>query len=101
MRQRVDGMLAAGLLAEVETLARAAPFAREPAAAIGYAEALAVLAGRLPAAEMPERIVVRTRQLLRKQRLHLEQLVPSAWIDVDAGEDTTRAVAHVERAFGL
>jgi tRNA dimethylallyltransferase len=101
VRQRVDAMLALGLLAEVETLARAAPFAREPAVAIGYAEALAVLAGRLPQAEMPGRIVVRTRQLLRKQRLHVEQLVPSAWIDLEPREDTAEALARVERALQL
>jgi tRNA dimethylallyltransferase len=101
VRRRVAAMLEAGLVHEVEALARSSPFAREPATAIGYAEALAVLAGRLPADELPERIVVRTRQLLRKQRLHLEQLVPSAWIDLAPEAETADAVAAVERAFGL
>jgi tRNA dimethylallyltransferase len=101
VRRRVGEMLAAGLVAEVEALARVAPFAREPAAAIGYAEALACLAGTLPAAQLPERILVRTRQLLRKQRQHVEQLVPSAWIDVAPGASVDQATGQVERALGL
>ena len=101
VRRRVGEMLAAGLVAEVEALARVAPFAREPAAAIGYAEALAFLAGTLPAAQLPERILVRTRQLLRKQRQHVEQLVPSAWIDVAPGASVEQATGQVERALGL
>jgi tRNA dimethylallyltransferase len=101
VRRRVAAMLEGGLVEEVEALARRAPFAREPAAAIGYAEALEVLAGRLPAAELAERIVVRTRQLLRKQRQHVEQLVPSAWIDVAPDASVGQATEQVERAFAL
>ena len=101
VRRRVAAMLEGGLVAEVEALARRAPFAREPAAAIGYAEALAVLAGSLPPAELPERILVRTRQLLRKQRQHVEQLVPSAWVDVAPDASVGDATEQVERALGL
>ncbi|HZL99492.1 MAG TPA: tRNA (adenosine(37)-N6)-dimethylallyltransferase MiaA [Planctomycetota bacterium] len=101
VQRRVTGMLEAGLLREVEALAAAAPFAREPAAAIGYAEALAVLAGRLPAGLLAERIVVRTRQLTRKQRQHLAQLAPESWVDLPAHTGLEAAVAAVERAFGL
>lgn len=101
VRRRVDTMLAAGLVAEVEALARAAPFAREAAAAIGYAESLDVLAGRLAAARLPERIAVRTRQLLRKQRMHLDQLAPGAWVELGADARVEPAVEQVERAFGL
>lgn len=101
VRLRVVAMLEAGLVHEVETLAHAAPFAREPAAAIGYAEVLALLAGRLRAEQLLERLVVRTRQLLRKQRMHLDQLAPGAWIDLAPEASTNEAVAEVERAFGL
>ena len=100
-RRRVADMLAAGLVAEVEALARSRPFAREPATAIGYAEALDVLAGRLPATDLPERILVRTRRLMRKQRQHLEQLGPFEAIDVEPGMDGARLVEQVERAFEL
>ena len=57
-------------------------------------DALACLAGRLPAAELPERIVVRTRQLLRKQRMHLAQLGPVDWIEVRPRGGAGRARNH-------
>ena len=100
-RRRVADMLAAGLVAEVEALARSRPFAREPATAIGYAEALDVLAGRLPAADLPERILVRTRRLMRKQRQHVEQLGPFEGIDVAPDMELAGIVEQVERALGL
>jgi len=101
VRRRVADMLASGLLAEVAELAGSRPFAREPATAIGYAEALDVLGGRLPAQQLPERIFVRTRQLLRKQRQHVDQLGPFESVDVAPEADTARIVEAVERALGL
>jgi tRNA dimethylallyltransferase len=98
---RVDAMLAAGLLAEVEALAARAPFALEPSRAIGYAESLAVLAGMLPREALAGRIATRTRQLVRKQRLHLQSFVEVRWIDVGAGEPAAEVVARVEQVLEL
>jgi tRNA dimethylallyltransferase len=98
---RVDRMLQAGLLDEVRALLARAPFAPEPARAIGYAEALAHLRGELPAAALRERIVVRTRQLVRKQRLHLQQFEEVCWVDVAEGEDTGSLAGRVAAALEL
>jgi tRNA dimethylallyltransferase len=94
-------MLADGLVEEVDELAARAPFAQEPARAIGYAEVLALRAGTLTEAEMPERIAIRTRQLLRKQRIALKPWPRIRWVEVSAGARPADVVRDVERAFDL
>ncbi len=98
--RRVDRMLARGLLAEVDALAAQAPFAREPGRAIGYAEVLALRAGRLAGDALRERIVVRTRQLLRKQRLFLASFPEIRWVDVGADDSIESLALRVTRLAG-
>jgi tRNA dimethylallyltransferase len=64
---RARTMVAEGLVAEVERL-RTAPRSRTAIAAIGYAEAEAVLEGRLEADELPRAIADRTWRYARRQR---------------------------------
>ena len=64
---RARTMVAEGLVAEVERL-RTAPRSRTAIAAIGYAEAEAVLEGRLDADELPRAIADRTWRYARRQR---------------------------------
>lgn len=66
---RVDQMLEAGLLAEVEQL-KAQGIERNPSAAsaIGYRETLAYLRGELSEAELKPAIVQNTNHLVKKQR---------------------------------
>lgn len=77
--QRVDAMLAVGLVAEVERLL-AAGLRENPSAAraIGYRETIAMLAGELPAEQLADAIGRNTRALARKQltwfRTQLPQL---------------------------
>ena len=97
---RVERMLARGLVAETEALAARAPFALEPARSIGYAEALAHLAGALDTAAMRERIVVRSVQLVRKQRQHFAGLPGVGWLDLAEGEQEAVTVARLGEAFG-
>lgn len=97
LARRVDRMLDDGLLDEVRGLLARAPFAPEPARAIGYAEALEHLAGRLDAPRLRERIVTRTRQLVRKQRLHLQSFAEVAWVDAEGPAD--EVATRVERAL--
>jgi tRNA dimethylallyltransferase len=94
-------MLADGLTSEVDALGAQAPFAREPARAIGYAEVLALRAGTLTEAQVPERIAIRTRQLLRKQRIAFSAWPQIQWIELgpDAGLD--EVMRDVVRAFDL
>ena len=65
--RRAQEMVRNGLLDEVATL-QAAPRSRTAAAAIGYAEAEAVLEGRMPLEDLPRAISDRTWRYARRQR---------------------------------
>lgn len=75
--QRVEQMLADGLVAEVERLLgrglRENPSASR---AIGYRETIAMLDGRLPRAELAATIARNTRALVRKQRTWFRTQLP-------------------------
>jgi len=101
LRQRVERMFAAGLVAEVEALRRRAPFAPEPARAIGYAEALAVLDGRMGRAEAERQVVQRSRRLVRKQGTFLRSFAELRWIDVAPAAEPEALLADLERALEL
>ncbi|HEX7631091.1 MAG TPA: tRNA (adenosine(37)-N6)-dimethylallyltransferase MiaA [Lacunisphaera sp.] len=75
--QRVDAMLASGLVAEVEgLLARGLKQNPSAAQAIGYRETIDCLEGRLPKAELAGAIVKNTRALVRKQRTWFKTQLP-------------------------
>lgn len=77
IEQRVQGMLAGGLEAEVRRL-RAEGFEANPSAAraIGYREVLAMLDGQLPAAALAAEIARNTRALVKKQRTWFRTQLP-------------------------
>ncbi len=99
--RRAAQMLDHGLIAEVDALASLAPFAVEPARAIGYAEVLAWRGGSLKERDVLPRIVTRTRQLQRKQRLFLQSFPELRWVEVAPGAALADIVAAVERALEL
>ncbi len=75
--QRVDAMLAAGLVPEVEALlARGLKQNPSAAQAIGYRETIDFIEGRLPRAELAGAIVKNTRALVRKQRTWFRTQLP-------------------------
>ncbi len=66
--ERVDGMLAAGLVDEVQgILARGTPSDAAGLDGVGYREAVAMLEGRLPAADLREAIARGTRSYAKRQ----------------------------------
>ena len=81
--RRLDRMLAAGFLAEVEKLRRAGYDARHKAMrSLGYRQLLEVVEGRHALAQAREEILVATLQYARRQRTYLKtQLAPAA-VDV-------------------
>ncbi len=99
---RIETMFDAGLLEEVRRLLCDYPeWSSTAAAAIGYAEARAVLSGELSMQEAKERIAIRTRQLAKRQRTwfrhHLQQ---AAWIEgPHASIDIPHIADAVERAW--
>jgi tRNA dimethylallyltransferase len=74
---RVEAMLCAGLIGEVERLI-AAGLKTNPSAsmAIGYRETIDFLEGRLARAELPDTIVRNTRGLVKKQRTWFRTQLP-------------------------
>jgi tRNA dimethylallyltransferase len=79
---RVDRMWAAGFVAEVEALTaeglREGPTASR---ALGYAQVLAQLDGRLTADEAQERTVRTTRRFVRRQRSWFRRDAALTWLD--------------------
>jgi len=77
-RRRVEGMLAAGLIAETRAL-RQAGFEKNASAckAIGYRESLAYLDGEIEGKDrLADLIMLHTRQLRRKQRAWFRRQIP-------------------------
>ena len=87
IRERVRRMVEAGLVEEVRTLAsRAGGLSHGPRQALGYAEALEHLDGRLSHEEMLAAIVAHTRQFARRQLTWLSRFEGIVWLD--AAPDT-------------
>jgi tRNA dimethylallyltransferase len=89
--ERVVGMWNAGLLEEVESLG-AASMGVTAARAIGYAQAIGQLEGRLSREEAIEETSVLTRKYARRQVGWFRRYPAAAWLDAD--DDTL-----VERAL--
>ena len=91
INERVERMLAAGLIAEVEQLlARYGSLGPTAVQAVGYREVLQQLNGELPAEETTDKIKAHTRQFARRQEIwfrglkELEPLSVTAESNVDA-----------------
>lgn len=94
---RVERMWEAGLLDEVRALV-ASGMGRTARRAVGYAEALAHLEGRLSAAEAREETIVGTRRLTRKQMGWFGRDPRTIWLPAGAPDLLDRAVDVVVRA---
>ncbi|MDR1435993.1 MAG: tRNA (adenosine(37)-N6)-dimethylallyltransferase MiaA [Puniceicoccales bacterium] len=96
--KRIDHMLSVGLVEETEELRRVG-FERNPSAcgAIGYAEALAFIDGKLAKNELPNRIFIRTKQLARKQRCWIRHKIPSDLSTDGRSEDWERVAEKIRR----
>jgi len=96
--ERVDRMIASGLVAEAERLAKTYPgLSREPRQAVGYREAFAYLRGVMDRKTMRDEICRRTRQLAKKQLTWLKHMTYATV--VEAGEDSSvpEMADHVAR----
>ncbi|MDD2598918.1 MAG: tRNA (adenosine(37)-N6)-dimethylallyltransferase MiaA [Kiritimatiellae bacterium] len=87
IRQRVQRMFADGLLDEVRELKRVYPqWSFTACKAIGYQEALEVLGGKLSRGEAMERIIIRTRQLAKRQETWFRHQQNTLWCDIEASD---------------
>ncbi|HVX55508.1 tRNA (adenosine(37)-N6)-dimethylallyltransferase MiaA [Nocardioides sp.] len=98
IEQRVEQMFEAGLVAEVEGLiGRGLLRSRTAAAAIGYQEVAAYLAGDLTLAEAKLKTVAKTRRFARRQDAWFRKDPRVVWVRHDDPERVEKAVAAVRR----
>ena len=88
--ERIHTMFANGLLEEASALRSSGGLSETAAAAIGYAEALAVVDGRMTVVEAKERVAARTRQLAKRQMTWFRHQLAVEWIEV--GEEDSPAM---------
>jgi tRNA dimethylallyltransferase len=93
---RVKRMVERGLREEVERLlAEARGIAPQAAQAVGYAEMIEHLAGRLDLESAIERIKINTRQLARRQRTWHRRFAGTTWFDLEADEPESRTAERI------
>lgn len=102
--QRVQQMFVDGLLDEVRELKRLYPqWSLTAGKAIGYQEALEVLDSRISAEEAMERIIIRTRQLAKRQETWFRHQQNTVWCDIESSysvEDITEKVLSLWHEYG-
>ncbi len=90
---RVKRMIEAGLVEEVQALLdEPRPLSTTARQALGYAEIIEHLEGKLSLAEAAEKIKINTRRLAKSQRTWFKRFHGAEWIDL-VPDDTTEAVA--------
>lgn len=95
--RRVDAMWSAGLVAETADLVeRGLRRGRTASRALGYAQVLALLDGRMDDAAARAATVTATRRFARRQESWFGRDARVTWLDVE-GDLTARAVAAVHR----
>ena len=93
---RVKRMVEAGLREEVRALLDdPRGLSQQAAQAVGYAEMIEHLAGRLDLEEAVERIKINTRQLAKKQRTWHRRFAGVQWFDLVADEPETRTAERI------
>lgn len=104
IERRVDQMFSAGLLDEVRALRSAYPsWSPTAAKAIGYEEACALLDRKLSHEEARERIIIRTRQLAKRQETWFRHQAVAHWLMIteqDAPQTVAQRVLDLWRTHG-
>ena len=85
--RRVKRMIAAGLVDEVKSLlAEEKPLSPQARCAIGYAEIIDYLSGRINLEDTTELIKKNTRRLAKNQRTWFKTFKNVHWLDIEPGE---------------
>jgi len=97
---RVRQMIEQGLVGEVRSLlAEPAGLGEQAGQALGYAEIIAHLGGRLPLDEAIERIKINTRRLAKHQRTWFRKFPMTTWVDVEADDTASSTAARLLTAI--
>jgi len=98
--RRVQAMYAQGFIAEVEQLlASGATLSKTARQAIGYAEAIDLIEGRLTEAQAVERTTVRTRRLAKRQRTWFRHQAEVIWVEVTESSTVASLAEHVSQLW--
>jgi tRNA dimethylallyltransferase len=88
---RVKKMIADGLIDEVKALlAEEKPISMQARSAIGYAEIIDYLNGRLSLEDAVERIKINTRRLAKHQRTWFKTFRNVTWLDIAQDESAEK-----------
>jgi tRNA dimethylallyltransferase len=94
---RVARMIDAGLVAEVQgLLAEERPLSETARRAVGYAEIIAHLEGRISLDRAIEDIRINTRHFAKAQRTWFRRFPATQWIDVVPGDTAESVAARIE-----
>lgn len=97
---RVRAMLKAGLIEETRALlALERPLSRTARQALGYAEVIEYLEGRLRLDEIEEKIKINTRQFAKAQRTWFRRFRHTHWVDVEAEAHMSDVADELVRMF--
>ena len=89
-------MFRLGLVEEVRALRQTYPvWSATAAQAIGYAEVCALLDGALTEDAAFERIVIRTRQLAKRQETWFRHKTQTVWLDIDDNDPPAHIAQRV------
>ncbi|QOR48418.1 tRNA (adenosine(37)-N6)-dimethylallyltransferase MiaA [Trueperella pecoris] len=98
---RAAAMFADGLVDETEALiARGLRDGETARKATGYAEAIAVIDGKMSVGEAIESVAFATRRLAKKQRTWFGRDPRIAWIDIEGRADLPKAVQRARAILG-
>ncbi len=96
---RVKRMIDDGLIDEVKSLlAEDKPLSRQARCAIGYAEIIDHLDGKMPMEKAIEKIKINTRRLAKAQRTWFKTFKEVNWLDITA-DDTPEKILERTMAF--
>ena len=97
INQRVKKMFDAGLVDEVRSLLdEDKPLSQQARCAIGYAEIIEHLNGRMDLKDAVEKIKINTRRLAKNQRTWFKTFRNVHWLDIEADEPSERIFNRVK-----
>ena len=99
--ERVGRMIEEGLVAEVQALlGQQEPLSTAARQALGYAEIIEHLEGRLTLAEAIEMIKINTRHFSKAQRTWFKRFSEAEWIDVEPDSTVTGIADSLTERYG-
>ena len=96
INQRVKKMIEIGLIDEVKSLlAQPQGLSDQAAQAVGYAEIIDHLNGKLSLDDAIEKIKINTRRFAKAQRTWFKTFTEVNWLDIADDEDTEQALDRI------